>query len=403
MRNAHIIPALSPEARLRREIRHHLVELGFHRGGTGELIPPGDEKAAIRELHRCQRSDKILKSTKLIDQNLSMFAGVFAGGSDISPSSMSLAIERVDAGTKNSKLFRLATLLWSVPVSSGFGRRIKYLVWDTSNGKLAGLLAIGDPVFNLSVRDNAIGWSSRDRTERLVNVLDAFVVGSIPPYNMLLTGKIVACLLRTREIYDDFLYKYGNARGIISERHKAPRLLAITTSSSLGRSSIYNRLKLEGLQYFRPIGYTKGWGHFHIPSSLFEQIRSLLRLHNHPYARENRYGSGPNWHFRMLREGLRLLDLDPTLLRHGVKREVFLCELAQNAISLLRGDAGAPNIDRLETVATVSSAGVDRWVIPRAARCPQYESWNASDTLTLIRRLPRQYAPEVNSEQLAAI
>jgi hypothetical protein len=38
-----------------------------------------------------------------------------------------------------------------VPVSNGFGRRLRYLVWDEHNDKLIGLIAIGDPVFNLSV------------------------------------------------------------------------------------------------------------------------------------------------------------------------------------------------------------------------------------------------------------
>jgi hypothetical protein len=35
----------------------------------------------------------------------------------------------------------------------------------------------------------------------------------------------------------------------------------------MGRSSVYNRLKLSGIMYFKSIGYTGGWGHFHIPDS----------------------------------------------------------------------------------------------------------------------------------------
>jgi len=41
---------------------------------------------------------------------------------------------------------------------------------------LSGLIALGDPVFNLSVRDNLIGWNVDDRAKRLVNVLDAYVL-----------------------------------------------------------------------------------------------------------------------------------------------------------------------------------------------------------------------------------
>ena len=34
-------------------------------------------------------------------------------------------------------------------------------VWDESNGKLIGIAAIGDSVYNLSVRDKLIGWNVR--------------------------------------------------------------------------------------------------------------------------------------------------------------------------------------------------------------------------------------------------
>jgi hypothetical protein len=91
------------------------------------------------------------------------------------------------------------SLTWAVPVSHGFGRRLRYLVWDRHNGKLIGLMAIGDPVFNLSVRDKLIGWNSHARGERLVNIMDAYVLGAVPPYNMLLGGKLVAALIRTRD------------------------------------------------------------------------------------------------------------------------------------------------------------------------------------------------------------
>ena len=96
-------------------------------------------------------------------------------------------------GTLSGDIFRLAALTWSVPVSNGFGRRLRYLVWDANNGKLLGLIAIGDPVFNLAVRDNLIGWNSHDRSARLVNLMYAYVLGALPPDNALLAGKLVAC------------------------------------------------------------------------------------------------------------------------------------------------------------------------------------------------------------------
>ena len=61
-------------------------------------------------------------------------------------------------------------------------------MWDNHNGKLIGIIAIGDPVFNLSVRDNLIDWDAQARGKRLVNIMDAYVLGALPPYNALLGG-----------------------------------------------------------------------------------------------------------------------------------------------------------------------------------------------------------------------
>jgi hypothetical protein len=107
----------------------------------------------------------------------------FASGSEIDPTKIKLTLRRVRSDTLEADLFRLATLTWSVPVSAGFGRRMRYLVWDEGHDRLAGIIALGDPVFNLSVRDKLIGWSTDDRSERLVNLLDAYVLGAVPPYS----------------------------------------------------------------------------------------------------------------------------------------------------------------------------------------------------------------------------
>ena len=144
----------------------------------------------------------------------------FANGDEIDPTEVLPRLEIVEADTWQSDLFRLASLTWSVPVSAGFGRRLRYLVWDDNNQKLLGIIALGDPVFNLKVRDELIGWTVKDRAKRLVNVLDAYVLGAVPPYNMLLGGKLVACLVRSKKVRDDFLKKYGKTRGIISKKKK---------------------------------------------------------------------------------------------------------------------------------------------------------------------------------------
>ena len=82
--------------------------------------------------------------------------------------------------------------------------------------------------------------------------MDAYVLGAVPPYNTLLGGKLIASLARTSDVVEAFDAKYRDSVGIISNKQKKARLAAITTSSALGRSSIYNRLKLGGHLIFEP-------------------------------------------------------------------------------------------------------------------------------------------------------
>lgn len=384
-----VIRVATREANLKQRLRRHLRKLGLRRSEDGGFKALGSGKDVVRALHAAQRTERLKANRKFINDRLPDLLRYFASGSEVVPSEIKPALRRVESGTWESDLFRLASLTWAVPVSNGFGRRLRYLVMDEHNDKLIGLIAIGDPVFNLAVRDQLVGWTSQDRSARLVNIMDAYVLGAVPPYNMLLGGKLVATLVRSRELYDDFAEAYGASTGIISGKEKKARLLAITTSSSLGRSSVYNRLKLDGKQYFKPIGYTGGWGHFHIPDALFTDLRAYLRTIKHSYADLHRFGQGPNWRLRTTRAALQALGFKDDMLRHGIQREVFLCTLAENALSILKKGKGRPDTSTLLTVSEIAALARERWLVPRAARRTEYQAWTSSQIEELLRERKR--------------
>jgi hypothetical protein len=371
-------------ATLKRKIRRHLSQLGYERSAAGDLVPPALDKATYREAHRTQRDDRRRKHAALIERGGEQLLSHFASGSDISVPRIAPYLERVRQMTWQSELFRFASLLWQVPVSEGFGRRLRFLVWDRHNEKLIGLLALGDPVFNLRVRDELIGWNAKERALSLANMLDAYVIGAVPPYNQILAGKLVACLLKTREVVDAFRETYGDTVGVISGKNKRARLAMITTTSALGRSSVYNRLKLDGRPYLEPIGFTTGFGHFHIPDALFSEMRGYLRRCQDPYTANNRFGDGPSWRMRAIRQTLRRLDMNPRLIQHGYPREVFVCRTASNAIDVLAGRAKRPNFTQLLSVEEVGRHCLVRWLQPRAERNPSYLAWDRRQTLRLI-------------------
>lgn len=379
-----------PQVNLKQKVMQHLDTLGFRRRDRSTLELTGNDKDLIRAAHSSQRRDRLASNEKFLSQYAPTLIKHFASGRDVKPEAIDPLLDRVHAGTWQARMFRLASLTWSVPVSNGYGRRLRYLVWDRHNDKLIGLIAIGDPVFNLAVRDKLIGWDAVDRGSRLVNVMDAYVLGALPPYNALLGGKLVACLVRTRDIYDDFARSYGGTTGIISGKKKNAQLLAVTTSSSMGRSSVYNRLKLDHRQYFESIGYTRGWGHFHIPDALFLELREYLRTIGHAYPDQYEFGQGPNWRLRTIRAALAELGFRSDLLRHGIQREVFFCALASNASSLLHTGEGEPDLSSLLSVREVAELAKDRWVIPRSQRRTEFRAWSRDDLQSLLANQPTQ-------------
>ncbi len=377
------VTAFSEEIVLKRAIRQHLNELGFERDDQGTLVLPSTSKASIRKLHLDRRRGLLAKSSKLIQES-EKFLSHFASGEDIDPATIEPVLEEVCSKTWQADLFRFASLLWSIPVSSGFGRRMRFLVWDRSNGKLIGLIALTDPVFNLAVRDKWIGWNSEQRKERLVNLMDVFVLGAVPPYNMLLCGKLLACLVRSRELRDCFYRKYNTSIGIISKQNKKADFVAVTTSSALGRSSVYNRLKLDGKWVMQSIGYTKGWGHFHISDELFGQVKNFLRKKGHPSGADYEFGNGPNWRLRAFKAALELIGLDSNLMKHGVRREVFATCVADNALDVLKGESDIACFNHLRAIDEVAEMCLARWVIPRAERTPEYKTWKNSNIGELL-------------------
>lgn len=361
----------------------HLHELGVN-GEKRRFSSNGEGKAIIRALHKPQREAyRERERAFAVKHGYGLLQRHFADGREIDPSAVRPTLTVVESETEDANLFRLTTLLWSVPVSRGYGRRMRFLVRDDTTGKLIGVFALCDPVFNLKSRDTWIGWNVNDRRRRLVYVMDAYVVGAVPPYAQLIGGKVVAGLMTSKEVCRAFADKYKDRAGIISEERKNPQLALLTVTSALGRSSLYNRLRIPSLFEFRRIGKTEGWGHFQVPDDIFDDMRRLLALEGHTYASGHQFGQGPNWRMRVVRVALDRLGLDQDLLRHGIAREVYAAPLATNWRACLRGESPTCHIDR-PSADEIGRRAVARWLVPRAQRNPDYQRWTRADTWQLL-------------------
>ncbi len=363
-------------ASLKSAIHEHLLNLGFSRNGSGYFVDGVLTKQKIRNLHAAQRVDILERHRSFVETHGTELARHFASGSQVDTGSISPRLVPVLPGSLESRLFRFASLLWSVPVSQGFGRRLRFLVKDRQNDCLIGLFALGDPVFNLSARDNWIGWTHEDRRDRLVHVMDAYVVGAVPPYSQLIGGKLVAALMGSKEVRRAYERKYLARQSVIRQRTHRARLVLLTTTSALGRSSIYNRLTIPDGPRFLRIGTTKGFGHFHLYGEVFDSLRDHLEETGHPYASGHRFGMGPNWKLRVARAALEDIGIDGnSVLKHGIEREVYAIPLAENWKKVISGEHQRVR-SLAKPAAEISKYCLDRWIVPRSERDTSFRSFD---------------------------
>ena len=87
---------------------------------------------------------------------------------------------------------------------------------------------------------------------------------------------------------------------------------------------------------------------------------------------------------RTTRVALHTLGFEDDMLRHGIQREVFICQLAANALKVLHSGRGRPNLSALLSADEVASLAVERWMLPRSERMPEYKTWRRENIRGLL-------------------
>ena len=264
----------------------------------------------------------------------------------------------VDQSEEHKRIWAYATGFWSIPVTAGYGRRLRYFVFDEQNDKLIGIVGLADPVIGLETRDlKSIGWSKDQKLERLYNCMTAYILGAIPPYNRILGGKLVALTIMFPEVRKKFYVKYKKLETIITQKNKKPYLVYIDTLGAFGKSSIYTRLFNWDF-----IGYTKGQSHIHITANgSWELIKKVVSPEE---FNTYKFGQGPNWKMRILRKGLRELGLSVDMMSIGWQRGYYRCTLAENWREYLKGESNRVKWKEFNKDDLVDY-WYTRWVIPR--------------------------------------
>jgi Domain of unknown function (DUF4338) len=371
---------------LRTRIRQHLRSQGFVISNDRILAPVTEDKDRLRKLHAEAVAQQRRSAAPTLQPLENRFLSRLASGSDVTPSRITPTLVPIENRRSFlAQLWRWCALHWSIPVSTGYGRRMRYLVVDVSNGdKVIGLIGLADPVYALACREEWVGWSRDERRERLTCIMDAYALGAVPPYNELLAGKLVALLATSTEVRLAFAAKYSHQLTLITRRDPHAELAAITTSSALGRSSIYNRLVgPDKIKAFIPVGYTAGSGDFHFAGEIYDDLAafaSTVTPRDETYRHDRWTGQGFRNRREVIQRSLDALGFDSRQLRlHGVRRQVFIAPLMTNSVRFLRGTETNPHW-RTHSVDELSQWWRERWAIKRSIATTawqdfQPESW----------------------------
>ena len=382
------------EEQLKTLIIESLEKQGFEIRDNQICLPADLDKAKIRSLHSEAVRHRIEERKKGLVKHEPLLLQRFASGKDVVPDKIYPKLIEVSSGSKDELLFRYASLHWSIPVSSGYGRRLRFLVVDQHTDKVMGLFGLGDPVFSLGHRDQWIGWNYEDRKERLHHVVDAFVLGAVPPYSFLIGGKLIALLATSNEVREAFKGKYEGKKSVIRERKNAGEIAMVTTTSALERSSLYNRLKcaepnlsaqpdvpmerLEKRLVFKRVGHTQGFGEFHFSNGIYGALTEYAKSNATATASHASWGSGFRNRQEVVQKVIAKLGLPKSWLNHGIKREIYVAPLARNTCAFLRGDV--ENLDYYDqSVSELFSWFRKRWLLPRSERDLQYKEWKPQE------------------------
>lgn len=332
------------------------------------------DKTAVRNLHQIAVAHKRSEEKRYLHQYENDLLQHIADGSEVSVPDIEPELVLVEQKTDEALLFRYIQLHWSIPISNGYGRRLRFLVRDRSNGKVIGIIGLSDPVYSLRARDQWVGWDEETKKKNLYHVMDAYVLGAVPPYSQLLCGKLIATLAISSEVQAAFKARYKDQPSRSAKIVRPPYLALVTTTSALGRSSIYNRLAYDGRILWHALGYTQGSGTFHFANGLYKRMKEFAEIYCLPTARSEAWGEGFRNRREVIGKCLTEIGYRDSLRYHNVMREIYAAPCGDNALRFLRGEIRRPKLST-ESSEELFELFRKRWLLPRAERQTDYQTF----------------------------
>lgn len=187
-----------------------------------------------------------------------------------------------------------------------------------------------------------------------INMLEITICGAVPPYNALLGGKLVAMLLTSPEVVDEYERKYRKSCSVIASSTagravlRRPNLVALGTTSLYGvGSAMYNRIAIPAeavggnkgdVVRYKELGKSVGFGSIQFSTATINEIETIIRNLEGGRQINHIFGEGVSPRLRKMRAGMEAVGLQPDkLLQHGSPRIVYGISLTDQFREVLLG------------------------------------------------------------------
>jgi hypothetical protein len=232
------------------------------------------------------------------------------------------------------------------------------------------------------------------------SIMELNVCGAIPPYNNILSGKLIAMLMLSPVVIDNYKQKYGNKPSQIASLLKGedvtrPAELVYIGTTSLYHvgSSQYNRIRLPNALFhknsrevvLKKLGVTAGHGTMHISSTTVNSLIEVSKGKRGFKHINNVFGEGASPKMRIIAMGVRDVMEDGSanlaasvFSKHSMSRIVYGVRLINNFDDYIYGHAVVPEyyydgLNSAVATETIVDYWKQRWLLMRLSHLPALE------------------------------
>jgi hypothetical protein len=236
-----------------------------------------------------------------------------------------VSIEVLPVSKNTMPLFRFLSEVFSLPpIYLNFGRSLKFFLWDNRNNKPVAVANMISPTFKMKARDEYLGINDLNREDIVNRGMYLNVFNVFYPYNTIFTELLVNVL--SPDVIELYRRKYEDKITLIKKRNIDPHLLFVYTISRLD-PSVFKPA------FFDYVGDTKGYGSFHLPSSIKSILRSASKK-----GYQNNFFAGSSYDLTAISS-----TLGEQLTEHHLPKHIYVSILASNYKEILRDPSTAPN------------------------------------------------------------